>query len=301
MQEAALFQEMEQVAEATSPDNVIFVMDSHIGQACHSQASAFQEAIGIGEVIVTKLDGHAKGGGALSAVAATQAPISFIGTGEHFDDLEAFDARSFVSRLMGMGDIVGLVNTMKEVVPMEKNKEMMKRLQDGLFTYADFYEQLQQVNKIGSLKQILGMIPGMNAMGPMQEKAGVARLKRFMVIMDSMTDDELNCKKEADLEKQPSRILRLARGAGVHPFAVGELIGEHHRFEKMVRGMGKAGLMGKQGELTNMVRNPNQVMQKIQQCVDPRMLQQLGGAHNMLNVMKEMEQAEKKVGRSGKA
>ena len=99
MQEAALFEEMEQVASAVSPDDVVFVMDSSIGQAAHEQASAFKSKLGqIGSVIITKLDGHAKGGGALSAVAATGAPITHVGTGEHIEDFEDFEVKSFVSR-----------------------------------------------------------------------------------------------------------------------------------------------------------------------------------------------------------
>merc|ERR1712187_736126 len=102
-QEVALFEEMQQVQEATNPDDVVFVMDSHIGQACYDQAKAFADAVTVGSVIITKLDGHAKGGGALSAIAATNSPIVFVGTGEHFDEYQTFEAQSFVSRLLGMG------------------------------------------------------------------------------------------------------------------------------------------------------------------------------------------------------
>jgi len=108
-QEAALFEEMRQVAEAVSPDLPIFVMDGSIGQAAFDQAKAFRESVDVGAVIVTKLDGHAKGGGALSAVAATQSPVIFIGTGEHIDDFEPFKTKPFVQKLLGMGDIEGLI------------------------------------------------------------------------------------------------------------------------------------------------------------------------------------------------
>jgi len=104
-QEQELFDEMRQVNAAITPDEIIFVMDSSIGQACFDQATAFRKTVNVGSVIITKLDGHAKGGGALSAVAATESPITFIGTGEHFDDLEPFDAQSFIKRLLGLGDI----------------------------------------------------------------------------------------------------------------------------------------------------------------------------------------------------
>jgi signal recognition particle subunit SRP54 len=113
-QEASLFQEMEQVAKAIQPDSVIFVMDGSIGQAAHDQAAAFKNKVDVGSVIITKLDGHAKGGGALSAVAATKSPIIFIGTGEHFEDFEQFEATSFVSRLLGYGDMKRFINIVKE-------------------------------------------------------------------------------------------------------------------------------------------------------------------------------------------
>lgn len=116
-QETALFDEMQQVAAAINPDTSIFVMDGSIGQACYDQAKAFNQAIKVGSVIITKLDGHAKGGGALSAVAATQSPVVFIGTGEHFEDLEPFEAASFIKRLLGLGDIGGLMKTVKEAIP----------------------------------------------------------------------------------------------------------------------------------------------------------------------------------------
>jgi signal recognition particle subunit SRP54 len=108
-QEESLFNEMLQVEATIKPDTSIFVMDGSIGQACYAQAKAFHEAIKVGQVIVTKLDGHAKGGGALSAVAATKSPIIYIGTGEHFDDLESFEAGSFIKRLLGLGDLEGLL------------------------------------------------------------------------------------------------------------------------------------------------------------------------------------------------
>jgi signal recognition particle subunit SRP54 len=119
-QESALFEEMEQVAAALKPDDIIFVMDSSIGQAAADQAAAFKSKVPVGSVIVTKLDGHAKGGGAISAVAATKSPITFIGTGENFDEFQEFEAQGFVSRLLGMGDIKQLMSMMADVVDEEK-------------------------------------------------------------------------------------------------------------------------------------------------------------------------------------
>lgn len=129
------------VYKAVNPDEVVFVMDSSIGQSCFDQAKAFKEAVGIGSVIITKLDGHAKGGGAISAVAATGAPISFIGTGEAFEKFEKFDSQSFISRLLGKGDLKGLIMTVSEAVDKEKTKEMVENVMQGKFTFKDMREQ----------------------------------------------------------------------------------------------------------------------------------------------------------------
>jgi len=294
-QEAALFEEMQQVSEAISPDDVVFVMDSHIGQACYDQAKAFADTVQIGSVIITKLDGHAKGGGALSAVAATNAPISFVGTGEHFDQFERFDAQSFVSRLCGLGDLQGLASTLTEVMPLDQQPELLERMAKGCFTLRDMYEQLQYVTKLGSLSNIMSMIPGAAAMSAGHDKAGIHRIKRFMVMMDSMSDAELDCKKGYQIDKDLFRLLRVAKGSGSHPFAVMELLQEHKRFETMVTKMGKAGLMKDSGDVA-LHRNPKQVMQKLENCMDPAMLQQLGGAQNMLSLMKHLEAAEDEGG-----
>ena len=136
-QETALFEEMQQVARVVNPDTGIFVMDGSIGQACYDQALAFNKAIKVGSVIITKLDGHAKGGGALSAVAATQSPVIFIGTGEHFEDFEPFEAESFIKRLLGLGDLSGLMKSVKEAISEDKQKKMVENIQKGQFTLRD--------------------------------------------------------------------------------------------------------------------------------------------------------------------
>ncbi|KAL8274579.1 hypothetical protein Esti_001482 [Eimeria stiedai] len=190
-QEAALFEEMQQVAEAVSPDEVVLVVDSHIGQACFDQAAAFAASVPVGSVIITKLDGHAKGGGALSAVAATGAPIIFLGSGEHFDDFEPFDGNSFVSRLLGFGDVGGLMNTLKEVISTEKQQELLERISKGKFTLKDMYNQFQNVLKMGPLSKVISMIPGLgaNLIPKGQEHLAGKRIKRLLCAMDSMTKE----------------------------------------------------------------------------------------------------------------
>ena len=115
-QEQALFDEMIGIKDAINPNDIVFIMDSSIGQACYDQATAFKNSVDVGSVIVTKLDGHAKGGGAISAVAATHSPIIFIGLGEHFDDFESFDSQSFVKRLLGVGDLGGFIKKVKDII-----------------------------------------------------------------------------------------------------------------------------------------------------------------------------------------
>merc|ERR1719381_65471 len=122
-QEDSLFEEMLAVSNAVQPDNIVFVMDASIGQACEAQARAFSEKVDVASVVITKLDGHAKGGGALSAVAATNSPVIFIGTGEHIDNLEPFEKKPFISKLLGMGDIEGLMARVKDL-NMDEDKRM---------------------------------------------------------------------------------------------------------------------------------------------------------------------------------
>jgi len=288
-QEQALFDEMQQVAEVVAPDDIVFIMDSHIGQACFEQAQAFRQCVDIGSVIVTKLDGHAKGGGALSAVSATNSPIVFLGTGEHFDEFQTFDAQSFVSRLLGMGDLKGLFAAVTEAMPLDKQPELLKKISKGKFSLRDLYEQFQNLQKMGPLGQVMQMIPGMANMMPAgAEKEGVKRIKRFMIMMDSMTDTELDC----DVQLADTRKLRIAKGSGGSIPDVNTLIDEYKRMEKMVGKMGKSGLFGKGGDMTQMTRNPGQMMQKMQSAMDPRMMQQMGGAQNMMKMMKEFGKME---------
>jgi len=288
-QEAALFEEMRQVDEVVAPDDIVFVMDSHIGQACFEQAKAFRDCVNVGSVIVTKLDGHAKGGGALSAVAATNSPIIFLGTGEHFDEFQPFEAQSFVSRLLGMGDLRGLFQTITEAMPLDKQPELLSKISKGKFSLRDLYEQFQNLQKMGPMGQIMQMIPGMAQMMPKgAEKEGVKRIKRFMIMMDSLTDDELDC----NTQMSDSRKTRVARGSGSSIAEVTQLLDEYKRMEKMVGKMGKSGLFGKGGDMTQLTRNPGQVMQKMQSAMDPRMLQQMGGAQNMMKMMKDFGKME---------
>ena len=187
-----------QVAAAVTPDLVIFVMDGSIGQAAFDQAAAFKGAVEVGAVILTKMDGHARGGGALAAVAATSAPIAFIGTGEHLDELERFDPKSFVGRLLGRGDWKGFVDRIADAVPPGGEAGMeavLAQIQSGKFTLRLMYDQFKALQRMGPLGQVMGMIPGLSAMMGAAggeggaDKASALKMRRSMTIMDSMTDE----------------------------------------------------------------------------------------------------------------
>ena len=233
-----LIEEVKNIAEVAKPEERILVLDSQVGQQAGPQAEAFHNAVGVTGVILTKMDGTAKGGGALSAVATTNARIVFIGTGEHIRDLEAFDADRFISRLLGMGDLQGLVEIAKqEIKNDEEDMEALARnMLSGHFTLTDMYAQMKAVNKMGSLQKLMGMLPGFSKVeDKIDYEATQARLDRFKVIMDSMTAQE---KDEPSLIKG-KRIERIARGAGVSTGDVRDLLKQYNNSKKMMGSVGK--------------------------------------------------------------
>ncbi|HID60604.1 MAG TPA: signal recognition particle protein [Hadesarchaea archaeon] len=231
--EEALMKEMKQIAKAVQPDEVILVLDATIGQQVKEQAAAFKAATNIGSILVTKLDGTAKGGGALSAVAATGAPIKFVGVGEHIDDLEPFVPERFVARLLGMGDIETLLKKIKEVTEEEKLKPAdVKALMAGKLTLRDVYDQLETMNKMGPLSKLMQMIPGIGVSVPEEQmRVGEEKLKRFKVIMQSMTPEELENPKLLN----SSRIRRVAKGSGTNEAEVRELLKQYEFMKRFIK------------------------------------------------------------------
>lgn len=291
-QEDSLFEEMLQVSNAVKPDNVIFVMDASIGQACEAQAKAFKQKVDVGSVIVTKLDGHAKGGGALSAVASTKSPIVFIGTGEHIDDFEQFKAEPFIRKLLGLGDIAGLIDKVNEL-KLDDNEELVEKLKHGKFTLRDMYEQFQNILKMGPFSQIMQMIPGLGQeiLGKGGDKESMARLKKMMAIMDSMNNHELDHEDGAKLLKQPGRIRRIARGSAVTEREVQDLISQYSKFSTMVKKMGGIKGLFKGGDMAKNV-NPmqmNKLNQQMARMMDPQILHRMGGMNGLQNMMKQIQ------------
>ena len=237
--EQDLIDEMENIYKVAKADERFLVLDAAVGQQAGPQAKAFHEKVKITGVILTKLDGTAKGGGAISAVSVTKAPIVIIGTGEHLDDLEMFDPPRFISRLLGMGDIQTLLEKAQEVMDEKSVEDSAKKLMTGKFTLKDMYEQMEMLTKMGPLQKIMNMLPtgfGGQAGGGMSDQAvsqAKDNLKRFRVIMDSMTDEEM---ERPELVKH-ARLLRISRGAGVEAKDVKALLKYHKMSRKAMKGL----------------------------------------------------------------
>ena len=229
--EKGLIKEMKMLEKAIKPDETILVIDGTIGQQAATQAKAFHEATPIGSVFVAKLDGSARGGGALSAVAAIGAPIRFIGTGESIGDVELFAPSRFVGRLLGMGDLESLIEKVREAeVKVPETK--MRAFLSGRFTLTDMYEQFEAMKSVGSFRRLLKMVPGFTYNLP-EEKVKMAEdhLEKWRVIIQSMTPGE----RENPKIFKSSRIRRVARGSGVSENEVKELLKQYSMMKKMVK------------------------------------------------------------------
>jgi signal recognition particle subunit SRP54 len=229
-----LVKEIMDVGKAVKADEKFLVIDATVGQQAGPQAKTFHEAVGLTGVVLTKMDGSAKGGGALSAVAETGAPVVFVGTGEHVDELEKFDPARFISRLLGMGDIQSLLEAAQGAVEDEAQAERTARkILTGKFTLLEMREQMEMLSGMGSMSKIMSMIPGMG--GRMTDEAmqeTQVRLAKFKVIMASMTRQEM----ENPHDIKGSRIQRIARGSGVEPREVKELLKYYEMSKRAVKG-----------------------------------------------------------------
>ena len=233
-EETSLIKEMRDISKAVKPQEIVLVIDGTLGQQAGVQADAFRKATDIGSIIVTKLDGSAKGGGALSAVAATNAPIKFIGVGEGMDAIEPFNPTKFAGRLLGMSDIRGLIDKVREA-EIEVEEDAVKRIMKGQFSLNDMMAQLKQLKKMGPIGKVMEML-GLQyklpeGMAEIQEE----NMKKWEVIMNSMTKEELD---EPKLIKA-SRIKRIAKGSGTSLKDVRDLLKQHDQMKKMMKQMGK--------------------------------------------------------------
>ncbi len=228
--------EIQTIQNTVNPSETLFVIDSMTGQDAVRSAQAFLEKIQFDGVVLTKLDGDAKGGAALSIRAVTGKPIKFVSAGEKFDALEPFYPDRMASRILGMGDVLSLVEKAQEVTDIEEAEKLAKKIQKKSFTLEDFYDQLQQIKKMGPMDQILGMIPGMGKqMGNMNvdDKA----LIRTEAIINSMTRQE----KQKPAIINGSRRKRIAMGSGTSVQEINQLLKQFQMMQKMMKRMSKLG------------------------------------------------------------
>ncbi len=228
-----LIKELNSLNRAVQPDERLLVISADIGQAAQKQAQAFHDTCSITAVVVTKLEGTAKGGGALSACAVTAAPIAFIGVGEKIDDLEVFHPQRFVGRLIGMGDIESLLEKAKEVISEEEAKDLQEKFLKGEFNLVDLYQQMSSLKKMGSFGKLMEMIPGMGSLQLPKEMLDVqeGKLEKWRYAMNSMTKAELEDPEIISAE----RIDRIAAGSGLKVGEVRELLKQYRQSKKMVK------------------------------------------------------------------
>ena len=245
-EEKDLLDEMEQLSSIVEPNEVMLVIDGTIGQQARDQAFAFNQTTNVGSIVITKLDGSAKGGGALSAVSEIGAPIKFIGTGERIDDFEAFDPERFISRLLGMGDIKTLIEKAEEIAEEDVDMDTMDAMLSGKFTLKDMYSQFEMMNKMGPMQSVMNMIPGMGGKLPKNaSQMTEEKLTKYKIMMDSMTEHELT---HPEVIKQ-SRVKRISKGSGMRNEDVKELLKYYNTTKKAMKGFGKRKMSGPLGQM----------------------------------------------------
>ncbi len=239
-----LMDEVQAVRDVANPREKLLVVDGLTGQDAVNVATEFDGKVGITGVVLTRMDGDGRGGAALSMRAVTGKPIRFVGLGEKMDALETFEASRVAGRILGMGDIVALVEKAQETLEMEQAERMMKRFQKGLFNMNDLKSQLEQMLKMGGMQGLMGMMPGMGKMQKQAEEAGFddGVLRRQIALINSMTKKE---RANPDL-LQASRKKRIAAGAGLEVSDLNKLLKMHRQMADMMKKMGK---MGKGGML----------------------------------------------------
>ena len=244
-EESSLLEEMREMRNEIHPDLVLLVIDGTIGQQAFNQAKAFHEATVVGGIIVTKLDGTAKGGGVLSASAVTGAKVMFVGTGERIDDLEVFSPTSFVGRILGMGDIKAILE-MARGLELQADENQARRLLSGKMTIEDFYAQMENVGRMG-IRNVIDNLPGMSGMVKEDQLDALeVKMEKWRFIIQSMTKDE---KKNPEIVNE-SRRKRIARGSGLTEHEVKELVKQYNNSKtlmKQTKGRQMQGMLRKFG------------------------------------------------------
>jgi signal recognition particle subunit SRP54 len=236
-----LMEELARLAQAVRPQEVLYVADAMTGQSAMATVKAFHERVSLTGVILSKADGDARGGAVLSVKAVTGLPVKFVGVGEKYDALEPFYPGRMASRILGMGDVLGLIEKAHEAVEEREAEEMAQRLRRSEFTLEDFRAQLKAMRKMGPLEQVLGMIPGLGGLKGLDvSQVDERKIKRTEAILGSMTPYEREHYQVID----GSRRKRIARGAGVAVSEVNQLLKQYLTMRKMMQQLKRGGLKG---------------------------------------------------------
>jgi signal recognition particle subunit SRP54 len=239
--DAELMGELQRIRDAVQPSDILLVADAMTGQDAVNMAQAFEDALGIGGVILTKMDGDARGGAALSIKSVTQKPIKFVGVGEKLNDLEVFHPDRMASRILGMGDMLTMIEKAQEAVDINEAAALEKKLRKNQFTLEDFRDQMAQVRKMGSLTDIIGMIPGMGKLKQMKNMdVDDSQLVRIEAIINSMTPQE---RRHHNIING-SRRKRIAKGSGTKVQDVNQLLKNYTQVMKMMKKFNKGGMRG---------------------------------------------------------
>jgi signal recognition particle subunit SRP54 len=231
-----LMNELVAIKEASGPVDLLYVADAMTGQDAIKSAGEFNRQIGVTGVVLTKIDGDARGGAALSVVSVVGVPIAFVGAGERIEDLEAFHADRFVSRLLGMGDVLSLIERAEEAIDEAEAEKLEEKIKKGGFSLEDFRDQLRTLRKMGPLEHILGMLPGMGTLKQVaDQKPDERQLRRIEAVINSMTPEE---RKHAEVI-DGSRRKRIARGSGASVEDVNRLLKQFNEMQRMLKVVGQ--------------------------------------------------------------
>ena len=241
----SMMEEMVRIREATAPDEVLLVVDSMIGQEAANLTRAFHEQVGITGAVLTKLDGDSRGGAALSIRKVSGAPIKFIGTVEKVEALQPFHPERMASRILGMGDVLTLVEKAQKEVELADVERMQQKLQEASFDFSDFLQQMRLIKRMGSLGGLMKMIPGMNKIDDGMLKQGEQQLKKIEAMIGSMTESERN--QPELLASQPSRRRRIASGSGHTPADVDKVLADFQKMRGFMKQMTRGGMPGMPG------------------------------------------------------
>src|SRR5713226_10400088 len=238
-----LMNELSVLKRELSPAEILFVADAMIGQDAVRSAGEFHRRLGITGVVLTKLDGDARGGAALSIGKVTGAPVKFVGTGEKYDALDAFYPERIVSRVLGMGDVLSLIERAEQTVDLKQAAELERKLRHSQFTLEDFRDQLRQIRKMGPLEQVLGMLPKIGPLANMPKDVQVdeSRLKRIEAIVNSMTSSERNDHSVIDGKRRK----RIARGSGTSVQEVNQVLKQYLQMRQMMKQYGALAAQGR--------------------------------------------------------